>query len=317
MPLRFKCHVCQNDIFINYLKPGEVGICPSCGASNTVPDDAEQTDRIPDDYRSKKTRSHAREDASHLRKRLEQMYSGGIKKLGPLSTTLYIFLTLIVLLLASTATVEIIFFVQISSPNSLYYAKEILANASLIDILNSLWGVAFFVSSIFFLIWFYRAHKNLGRTEVPGLEHKSYWTVIGCLIPILNLVMPYIMLRETWKGSKILAGEIPAEKIYDISSDTKIKIWFAFTIIFGFLSMLTRLLINSEEFRVFQTGIQFWILGDLLYLVAGILLLLTIHQITDFQEKARKMALYASSMSPEMISPEGQSSGPDSSIKEM
>jgi len=37
MALKFKCDKCQQDIIVQFLKIGEIAVCPSCGEDSTVP----------------------------------------------------------------------------------------------------------------------------------------------------------------------------------------------------------------------------------------------------------------------------------------
>ena len=54
---------------------------------------------------------------------------------------------------------------------------------------------------ICFLTWEYRVHRNLEALGARGLKRKSRWAVIWYFVPFANLVMPYLVLREIWKGS--------------------------------------------------------------------------------------------------------------------
>ena len=42
MALKFQCENCGEDIAVKFLKVGEAAECKSCGASNAVPDSAEE-----------------------------------------------------------------------------------------------------------------------------------------------------------------------------------------------------------------------------------------------------------------------------------
>lgn len=52
-----------------------------------------------------------------------------------------------------------------------------------------------------FIVWFYQAHKNLVRAGVPGLKYSSGWAIGGFFVPVLNLVRPYQLMCEVWRGS--------------------------------------------------------------------------------------------------------------------
>ena len=42
MALKFRCENCGKDIAVRFLKVGEAAECKSCGASNSVPESAEE-----------------------------------------------------------------------------------------------------------------------------------------------------------------------------------------------------------------------------------------------------------------------------------
>jgi hypothetical protein len=60
-----------------------------------------------------------------------------------------------------------------------------------------------FVILVLVIIWTFRAAKNndaLGRFY-PRL--KPGWAIAGWLIPLVNLVIPVLMLQDLWRGSEV------------------------------------------------------------------------------------------------------------------
>lgn len=60
---------------------------------------------------------------------------------------------------------------------------------------------ALVVTAVAFLVWFARAHGNLVRRGLPKLQFSPGWAVGGFFVPLLNLVRPYEVMVEVWKGS--------------------------------------------------------------------------------------------------------------------
>lgn len=59
----------------------------------------------------------------------------------------------------------------------------------------------FLPTSITFLMWIHRIHKNLPALRAGHLKYSPGWAV-GCFfIPILNLIQPYLVMREIWRES--------------------------------------------------------------------------------------------------------------------
>ena len=51
------------------------------------------------------------------------------------------------------------------------------------------------------LRWHHRAQANLADAGLVGLRWSPTWAVLGWLIPYANLVVPFLVMRETWRGS--------------------------------------------------------------------------------------------------------------------
>jgi len=58
-----------------------------------------------------------------------------------------------------------------------------------------------FTAFIVFLIWFYRAHRNLQALGIRRGRYSSPWSVLLFLVPILNLYYAYDLVKELWKQS--------------------------------------------------------------------------------------------------------------------
>jgi hypothetical protein len=63
-------------------------------------------------------------------------------------------------------------------------------------------GLATFaVVSAVFLLWFYRARRNLESLGTRGLRVSPSRAVVSWLIPLENLYLPFQIMQETWKAS--------------------------------------------------------------------------------------------------------------------
>ncbi len=59
----------------------------------------------------------------------------------------------------------------------------------------------FIFTIICFLLWQYRAYKNLPALKVRKLEQTPGWAVGFWFIPVLNLFRPFQIMRELWNES--------------------------------------------------------------------------------------------------------------------
>lgn len=78
---------------------------------------------------------------------------------------------------------------------------EINAN----DIREGIIGIAqlgvVVATAILFLMWMYRAHRNLKALGAQNLEFTSGWAIGYFFVPFINLVRPYQAMVEIWKAS--------------------------------------------------------------------------------------------------------------------
>jgi len=54
--------------------------------------------------------------------------------------------------------------------------------------------------AVLWLVWQYRAHSNV-RTLVPGTHFRPLWALASWLIPVANLLLPPLAVRELWRVS--------------------------------------------------------------------------------------------------------------------
>jgi len=62
-------------------------------------------------------------------------------------------------------------------------------------------GLLSIAVTVLFIIWFYRAYRNLRRLGAPGPRRSVGWTIGAWFVPILDLILPKLMLNEIWRGS--------------------------------------------------------------------------------------------------------------------
>lgn len=70
----------------------------------------------------------------------------------------------------------------------------------------------FLATSVAFLFWIHRAHRNLPSLGIEGLRFSPGWAVGWFFIPIYSLVRPYQVMQEIWKASSPQTGTVaPSE----------------------------------------------------------------------------------------------------------
>jgi hypothetical protein len=91
------------------------------------------------------------------------------------------------------------------------------------------------VGAIFFINWFSRAYKNLGRLGVAGLRWREGWAIGAWFVPFLNLVRPKAIADDIWRGSD---PDLPAPRVLpeDAPVPWYFDVWWALFIVYWILS---------------------------------------------------------------------------------
>ena len=141
---------------------------------------------------------------------------------------------------------------------------------------------------IAFLMWFHRAHKNLGAAGLEDLEYSPGWAVGGFFVPFLNLVRPFQVMKEVWSGSEFLSGESREESWQAVPSGSLVGWWWGCFLISSMIgNAAARLTFGAVELE--ELLISSWVLlvSDLADIPAAVFGLLMVRRISGFQERAR------------------------------
>lgn len=77
---------------------------------------------------------------------------------------------------------------------------------SQVSLVGALGGLLSLATIVVWLVWQYRAHANLAALGSVGMRHTPGWTVGWWFIPIADLWMPLVVMRELWRASDPVAG---------------------------------------------------------------------------------------------------------------
>ena len=81
------------------------------------------------------------------------------------------------------------------------------------------------VTAVGFLVWLHRARVNVRALGMRRLRFRREWTVLGFLIPGLNLVRPYQVVQEIWQASDPTVGDPLAWR--SVRTPPLLMIWWA------------------------------------------------------------------------------------------
>jgi len=146
---------------------------------------------------------------------------------------------------------------------------------------------------VFFLVWFYRAHRNLPSLGVINRKYSSPWSTALFLIPIANLYFGYDLVRELWKQTNPDVGfsddflRQHASPLKQYPTKTAlIGFWWGFTFV---STRVARAAFNTPDY--ISSNVVFMI-SDAFSLAASVLLIVIVTKINERQEeKHRRLAI--------------------------
>jgi hypothetical protein len=291
MALKFACHNCGNDIIVQYLKAGEIAKCPQCNTHNVVPNAAEFTDENPNLSLPAGLRPETAADIA----------PDDFEKINPAGTMrLHGVAIFLIALLWGMLILEIVSFTSDFMEYKLLYGwangenvstSEAEANDARQGLIGSFYLIIYGITSITFIVWFFRAHKNLRRAFVPGLKYKSGWTIGSFFVPILCLFRPFQLMKETWKGSTLLYKTRYIKSWDEYATDPLIRWWWGMFILSAYLGNLSlMLLIRPESIDQFLTSDILKMIDDILGIPLALVTIQMIKKITHLQDEAKRKA---------------------------
>jgi hypothetical protein len=145
-------------------------------------------------------------------------------------------------------------------------------------------------TGILFLTWMYRAYKNLRAFNVCGLQYSPGWAVGGWFVPVLCLWRPYQVMSEIWKASSPSSLAAGDEGWQRESTSPLLGWWWAAWLVGGFVgAFLLRLVFrDAQDLETLQMRSIGYLVGDGIDIVAAILAIVVVMQITSRQEEKNR-----------------------------
>lgn len=177
-----------------------------------------------------------------------------------------------------------------------------IANEGPPQIIGTFQLAALLIVCVFFLIWFYRAHRNLRALGIRRGRYSSPWAVLLFFVPILNLYYSYDLVKELWRQSSpdlgfsdgFLKQHELTLKQYP-SKTALIGMWWGFTIASVIAARTSMTIIShSRSISDLTAGTWFYMISVAFDIVASIALIVIVKEIDARQEeKHRRLTLDA------------------------
>lgn len=137
-----------------------------------------------------------------------------------------------------------------------------------------------------FLIWLHRVRVNVRALGVRRLAYGREWAVLGFLVPLLNLLRPYQVVREIWQASDPSTGDPLAWK--RVSAPRRIAVWWGLFVGYFVLTGLSAAVLGiSMSARVLQLAHVAGMLADVCAALAASLAYFVVARISEAQEAKR------------------------------
>ncbi len=166
------------------------------------------------------------------------------------------------------------------------------ARAEAIDARQALFGILqfglFLTCAFVFLRWFYLSHKNLKAGGLDELQYTPAWAVGGFLVPFINLVLPFRVMKEVWKGSAFLSGDVDSESWRMVSPAPHVGWWWFSFLVTSILGRLSgRMMLRAGDVGEYLNAGWMTLASDVVAIPAALVAVLLVRCVTSLQEKAR------------------------------
>jgi Domain of unknown function (DUF4328) len=193
----------------------------------------------------------------------------------------YAILVVVVCYAASIVSSIMQYELLIDIKNGEVFTKGVLLkNDNRVLIIGMVIIVAYLISAILFLVWFYTAYENL-RKRINNLEYSDGWSIGAWFVPIISLFRPFNIMSELNKKTDLILEnrEIKVEP----NRKSLIGLWwglFVTHIIVRYSAINAGFDVTSIDYYIYST------IGAVLSAVYGIVLgYITIKMIKNIARK--------------------------------
>jgi len=168
--------------------------------------------------------------------------------------------------------------------------EEVTANSDRQDWVDLLQLGVVISTAVAFMMWSYRVHGNLRALGARNLRYSPGWAVGIWFIPIFNLFVPFLIMREIWAGSDPAGLRTdPLQRSYG-GTWALVGCWWGFHLL---------------KWLADQAGIQLWlrartvpqqivsgwadVLGDLATLPAAVFAILVVGHVDRNQQQRHRL----------------------------
>lgn len=142
-------------------------------------------------------------------------------------------------------------------------------------------ALVWIAAAVVFLGWTHRAYRNLPALGAERLAYSPRWAVGAFLVPVLNLVHPYQVVRELWRESHSASDPIPAVPL------VLVRWWWALFVASVLADPVIGRLAEAAMGRLEAGGrLELLVLGEMAEIAAAVLAIVIVTRVTRLQEES-------------------------------
>jgi hypothetical protein len=142
------------------------------------------------------------------------------------------------------------------------------------------------ITAITFLTWLHRVRVNVRALGARRLAYARQWTILGFLVPILNALRPYQVVREIWQASDPGSGDPLAWK--GVKTPPLLAVWWGlFVAYFVFEGLSAIALGASVQAATIQQSYAIALIADLCAALSASFAYFVVARISEAQEAKR------------------------------
>jgi hypothetical protein len=140
------------------------------------------------------------------------------------------------------------------------------------------------IGIVIFLMWVYRANKNLHSFVNPVLKFTPGWAVGWFFVPFASLVQPYRAVSEISKASD--PNIDPALNSVDkLPASAIVSLWWALFLLSNFVSQIAfRLVLHNDTATELLTATYAYMVSDVIDIIGIIITIVMVKRISQAQD---------------------------------
>ncbi len=151
-------------------------------------------------------------------------------------------------------------------------------------------GLALLPAVFTFLLWYYRAYRNLPRLGATDLKHRNWAIVLYWFIPLVSLLLPKRVLNDVWRASDPEPPPAQGRRWRGRPIPTLLGWWWGVVVAYQLATgRVFALDTTGDGLEDERSEMLFSIFADLLGIAASVITILVVKRVTERQEERRRL----------------------------